>query len=358
MTLRGADREIVRRAIETGNPLPGTAGFAGEIDGALVRDVLGRQPLFYKENGDSWSHERMVLQQPISFPAGCVLHPDEEVPTRRWELPTYDPEPDHERAVAAVREAIEGVVDAIETDGLAVAFSGGVDSAALAAKLDVPLYTVGFPESHDLEAARSAATLLGRELREVTVTHKDIERAIPRVVEVLGRTNAMDVQIALGLFFVGEQIHADGFDRVALGQGADELFGGYAKVENAPEDHRVEAETVRGARREVMETLPDQLERDTLTLAGAGVEPVTPLLHDAVVRSALSLPDELLVDDTHRKVALRRAVSDWLPAELAFREKKAMQYGTLISRELDRLARQAGYKRRMDNHIQKYIESR
>jgi len=357
MTIREADRETVRRAVETGDPLPGTGGFAGEIDGMLVRDVLGRQPLFYEpENGD-WSGERRTLEQPVSFPAGCIFGPDQETPSQRWKVPTVEPETNHDSAIETLRQAIETAVGSIDTDGLAIAFSGGVDSALLAAKLEVPLYTVGFPESHDLEAARTAADLLGMELREVILTHEDIEQAIPPVVEALGRTNAMDIQIALGLYFVGEQISADGYDRVALGQGADELFGGYAKVENAPDDHRVEAETVRGARREVMDTLPDQLERDVLTLRAAGVEPVTPLLHDAVVQAALALPDELLVNDQHRKVALRHAVRGWLPDELAFRGKKAMQYGTLISRELDRLARQAGYKRRMDNHIQKYIET-
>ena len=35
-----------------------------------------------------------------------------------------------------------------------------------------------------------------------------------------------------------------------------------------------------------------------------------------------------------------------------------MQYGSLISRELDRLARQAGFKRRMDDHVTRYVEHR
>jgi asparagine synthase (glutamine-hydrolysing) len=38
-------------------------------------------------------------------------------------------------------------------------------------------------------------------------------------------------------------------------------------------------------------------------------------------------------------------------------DKKAVQYGSLVSRELDRLARQAGYKRRMDDHVGQYIRS-
>ena len=37
--LDGATPETVRRALDEGDPLPGTRGFAGQVDGALVRDV-------------------------------------------------------------------------------------------------------------------------------------------------------------------------------------------------------------------------------------------------------------------------------------------------------------------------------
>ena len=53
--LDGATAGTVRNAIETRDPLPGTAGFAGELDGRLVRDVLGRRPLFV--DGDAWAFD-------------------------------------------------------------------------------------------------------------------------------------------------------------------------------------------------------------------------------------------------------------------------------------------------------------
>ena len=80
------------------------------------------------------------------------------------------------------------------------------------------------------------------------------------------------------------------------------------------------------------------------------------MLSDRVVEAALSLPGSLLVDGEERKVALRRAAT-FLPEEIRTRDKKALQYGSLLSREFDRLARQAGFKRRMDDHLGQYIES-
>jgi len=355
MRLGGADPDTVRGAIERADPLPGTAGFAGALDGTLVRDVLGRYPLFFEaDSPETWSHDRLDLGDPRRLPAGHVR--DESGGRQVWTLPAFDSVGDADRAVEAVRDALDVTLGAVDTSGLAVAFSGGVDSALLAARLDAPLYTVGFPESHDLAAARSGAAVLDRDLRVVELDHGMLERAVPELARATGRTNAMDIQIALGLYLVGERVAADGFDRLALGQGADELFGGYAKVEHAPDDDRVDANTVRGARREVVETLPDQLERDQLALRAAGVQPVTPLLQDRVVRAALSLPGDCLVADDQRKWALRQAAREWLPDELATRDKKALQYGSLVARELDRLARQAGYKRRMDGHVQQYVE--
>ncbi|MDJ1433385.1 asparagine synthase-related protein [Halostagnicola sp. A-GB9-2] len=371
MTLRGADPIPVRTALQERDPLPGTAGFAGRVDDHLVRDVLGRVPLFIEgdpendrtRNADrtsgrfeTWAFDPTELNAPELFPAGSAIALNETgLPEQVWTLPDPAPYDDHDTALENLSTAIETASSTIETENTAVAFSGGVDSALVAELLDAPLYVVGFPDSHDVEAARTAADAMGRELTVVELEPADLERAVPEVVRATGRTNAMDVQIALGLYLVGERVAKDGFDRLAVGQGADELFGGYEKVVRL--DHRVDAETVRGAVRESIATLPSQLPRDICTIRAAGVEPVAPLLHDAVVDAALRLPDDLLADENTRKKGLRSVATEYLPSEVAYRDKKAVQYGSLIARELDRLARQAGYKRRIDDHVSKYIDS-
>ena len=369
--LDGAAPETVRHAIETGDALPGTTGFAGGIDGWLVRDVLGRRPVFV--DGDSWAFDPTALTEPVSLPAGTVRGLDAGADSvtgsadRHWTLPTPDPTTDDGRAVAAVREAVldrtrtvggDSSADTPSDGPVAVAFSGGVDSAVVAAGVpDAPCYVAGFDGCHDVAAAREAAAAMDRHLRVVEITHDDIRERIPDLAAATGRTNPLDLAIALPLFLVGERVAADGVDRLALGQGADELFGGYAKVAKAPDDPRVDADTVRGARRELLGTIPDQAERDVLALRAAGVEPVTPLLHDDVVAAALSLPAHLLVDGDERKVALRAAARGIVPEPVRTADKKAVQYGTYVARELDRLARQAGYKRRMDDHVERYVQS-
>ena len=366
----GGTPEDIARAIDRREPLPGRTGpprrgFAAALDVSggplLVRDVLGRYPLFAGRDGSDWAFDRVELADPVPVPGGYTrrLVDGEVAEERVWSLPHRSPERDRGTAVSAVANAVEAALGtaAGEPGETAVAFSGGVDSALVAAGLGGPCYVVGFPDSHDIETARAAAGEMDLDLRVVELGHRDIERAIPELSRTTGRTNAMDVSIALPLYLVAERVAADGFDRLAVGQGADELFGGYQKVARAPEDNRVEADTIRGARLETVRSLPDQLERDVLALRAAGIEPVAPLLDDRVVAAALSLPGDLLVDGAERKVALRRVANEWLPDSVATRDKKAVQYGSLVSRELDRLARQAGFKRRMDRHVDSYVES-
>lgn len=347
--IQGTSVGKIEPAISDRDPLPGTHGFAGRLpDGRFVRDVLGRYPLFVERTGENWAFSPTELTDPISFPAGCV--DNDQV----WTLPD-PPVYEHERiAVRTVKNALCESVAEID-DELAVAFSGGVDSAVVASELDGPCFVVGFEGSHDIESAMESARVMDLPLEIIECTHADIERAVPVVARETGRTNAMDVSIALCLYLVAERASERGYDRLAVGQGADELFGGYEKVLRT--DHRVVADSTRGATREVITSLPDQLERDVLAIRAAGVEPVAPILDDRVVSAALRLDGSMLATGNERKRVFRMAARGFVPREIAERKKKAAQYGSLIARELDRLARQAGYKRRMDDHVGTYIES-
>ena len=364
--LDGPEPGFVHDAIDRSDPLPGSDGFAGRIEHAkqgpvLVRDVLGRRPLFSERNAidptaeTTYAFSPTELDDPISVPAGVLRSIDGDI--QHWTLPKL-PALAESVAIKRVTDAVTESITRVDPTSLAVAFSGGVDSALVATGVpDAPCYVVGFEGSHDVAKAEAAANAMDRSLTIVEITHDDLTRALPRIATAINRTNPMDIAIALPLFLVAEQAHSDGYDRLALGQGADELFGGYAKHVSPADDHRVNAETVRGAVREIIQTLPAQLERDVLTLRAAGVEPVTPYLHDRVIAAALGLPESLLATPNKRKIALRRIASDHLPESVYKADKKAVQYGTYVSRELDRLARQAGFKRRMDDHVGQYIRS-
>ncbi|SEH43579.1 asparagine synthase (glutamine-hydrolysing) [Halopenitus malekzadehii] len=369
----GVTPDRVRRALRESDPFPGGAGFGGRIereDGTpiLARDVLGRVPVFVEADAadptaaGSWAFDRRSLTDPRPVPAGAILTPEGERTV--WTLPDSRADP-AAAAQTAVETATRDVirldagddVDDVESDA-AVAFSGGVDSAVIAAGApEAPCYVAGFEDCHDVAAARAAADAMDRELHEVRIDHDDLRAAVPEIAAATGRTNPMDLAIAIPLYCTARAAAADGHDRILLGQGADELFGGYSKVVEPGDDHRVDANTVQGARDETMRTLPAQIERDVGAIRATGIEPVTPLLDDRVVAAARRLPGELLATPDERKIALRSAAEGLVPESVRTAEKKAVQYGTYVSRELDRLARQAGFKRRMENHVERYVEA-
>ncbi|MFB6104400.1 MAG: asparagine synthase C-terminal domain-containing protein [Halobacteriaceae archaeon] len=353
---RGASPSSVAEVISRAAALSGLDGFGGAMpDGRLVRDVLGREPVFYDRETGDWGFEPAAVTDPVSVPAGSVVDPVEDTQHHVLVLPSSTP-----RSPDAALDALETAI----TDALAgvrdvpVAFSGGVDSGVVASGVDGPLYVVGFPEGTDIETARSAAMAMDRDLRVVEVDVATLERVVPAVAEAIGRTDVMSVAIATPLYVLAEAVADDGYDRLALGQGADELFAGYEKLAAPAGDDRVSAESTLAARDEALATIGDQIERDVLAVRAAGVEPVVPLLADGVVDAALGLPESLLVRGEARKVGLRRVARDRLPSAVASRDKRAIQYGTLVARELDRLAREAGFKRRMGDHVSTYIRAR
>lgn len=347
----GADSQDVLEAIASGDVFIGGEGFAGCLpDGRLVRDVLGRFPVFHqRDDPTTWAFNPYQLDAPTAVPAGSIV--SEETTRKVWDLPDLPVCSDESVAITQLDETISERCDAISTDALALGYSGGVDSTLLAALLRVPRYTVGFPDTKDLVAVEQS----NRDVYSHQLTHEQLERAIPHVRDAIGRSNAMDMAIGLSLYLLSKRVKRDGFDRLALGQGADELFAGYEKMAHL--DHRVEAESVLDARREILYDLANGLERDVLAVRAADVEPVFPYLGDTVIEAGLRLDSKLLVRGETRKWALRQVAHRYLSPIEASRDKAAIQYGNGVATELDRLARQAGFKRRMPMHIEKYVES-
>lgn len=215
-----------------------------------------------------------------------------------------------------------------------VALSGGVDSTLVAALARLPCLAVGVNGSHDLERAASAAGLLGLECSRVVIHREEVEEAFKSVLRVIPRKSPVDAAIATTQFFIARAARDRGYDRVLTGQGADELFGGYARYLNARD---IESQLARD-----FATLGAQAERDQAVAALHGVLLSMPYLDLRVVNAAHALPAERKVSGSLRKVALREVAGKHIPHELAWAEKKAMQYGSGVAKEIGRLARNRG----------------
>lgn len=112
--------------------------------------------------------------------------------------------------------------------------SGGLDSGLLLALMNLsgtswPTYTVGYGSTFaddELTSAAETALCLGSKHSSITITRSTFEEALPRIVDALEEPIAASSVVPM--FFVCARARED--VKVALvGQGPDELFGGYRR---------------------------------------------------------------------------------------------------------------------------------
>ena len=112
--------------------------------------------------------------------------------------------------------------------------SGGLDSGLLLALMNLngkawPTYTVGYGSSFaddELEDAAATARILGSNHTSISISRDTFEKTLPKIVECLEEPIASSSVVPM--YFVCQRARQD--VKVALvGQGPDELFGGYKR---------------------------------------------------------------------------------------------------------------------------------
>lgn len=139
----------------------------------------------------------------------------------------------------AVEELFQLYRDAVKRHLLAdvpvgILLSGGLDSGLLLALMnehgrDWPAYTVGYGKKYaddELVDAAETASLLGARHHQVMLDREGFEKALPNIVRFLEEPVAASSVVPM--YFVCQRARQD--VKVALiGQGPDELFGGYTR---------------------------------------------------------------------------------------------------------------------------------
>ncbi|MDH7593373.1 MAG: asparagine synthase C-terminal domain-containing protein [Methanomicrobiales archaeon] len=231
--------------------------------------------------------------------------------------------------------AIAKAVELRRDEGI-VALSGGVDSALIAAIAGLPALVVGTEGCQDHAIARRVAEALHLRLEVMTVTVDGAREALEEVVALFPGCSALDAGIAATLYLVAGASASLGHSRVLTGQGADELFAGYAR--------HLRSTDLESDLRHDLESLRTQIARDQAVAAHFGVYFSLPYMDCRVVAAARSIPAEAKIVSGVRKSPLRQVAERYLGREFAYREKKAMQYGSGIWGCLKRIACQEGFR--------------
>ena len=189
--------------------------------------------------------------------------------------------------------------------------------------------------------------MLGLSLTCATITLKEIETALHEVIGVIPKKDPVNTSIALTQFFIARWAGQHGYRRIITGQGADELFGGYTRYLETP--------TLAEDLERDFAGLEQQADRDQAVAALHGTYLSLPYMDVRVVRAAHAIPAADKVKDGRRKIPLRQVAERHIPAEFAWYEKKAMQYGSGVWKVLQKLARKNGYKTSIQDYIDHII---
>ena len=207
-----------------------------------------------------------------------------------------------------------------------LAFSGGLDSAILAKISNSPLYTVGLKDSYDLKNAREVSKILRKELTIIQVSEDQVMQTIPRVAKLIGE-NPLDVEIAIPFYLLLRNLPNE--PGLILGHGADELFGGYKRYEKWAGTPTLKTEL----EKDITELDSILRRRERKIAAQFGVNLFFPYLDPKIKEFAQNLPAEEKVSNEGRKLILRETAKLLhLPEEVCSQPKKAIQYGTGISK--------------------------
>ncbi len=186
-------------------------------------------------------------------------------------------------------------------------------------------FAVGLKESPDLVAARKVAEHIGTVHHEVNFTIEEGLDALRDVIYHIETYDVTTIRASTPMYLLARVIKSMGVKMVLSGEGADELFGGYLYFHKAPDAKAFHEETIRKLSKL---HLYDCL-RANKSLAAWGVEGRVPFLDKEFMDVAMRInpADKMSGGGKIEKHILRKAFEDYLPQEVAWRQKEQFSDG-------------------------------
>ncbi|CAD5224753.1 unnamed protein product [Bursaphelenchus okinawaensis] len=331
------------------------------------RDPLGVRPLFYGFQNDGslvFGSEVKCISQLVQkveyFPPGCCaqiklsqLINKAPVHIRQYYFVPSIPNltVDATGAIETIRNLLVDSVHKRLMGNRQFGFmlSGGLDSSLIAAIASQYLtdvkpvaFSVGFEDSPDLEMARKVAEHLGIAHEILIITPEECLAIIPEVIYALETFDPLIIRCGVAHYLLCKHIAKHSDVKVLLsGEGADELFGSYAYMQNAPNTAYLH--------REIIRRLKHLHQYDVLRCDRAtschGLEIRVPFLDKKIIDFCARLPPKFkLSSGKMEKYLLRKAFDGWIPHDVLWRSKEGfsealgkMCLGTIVHDYVDNL---------------------
>ena len=321
----------------------------------VARDPIGVIPLYlgYDDNGNTFfASELKALEgyckeiEPF-LPGHCYDSTTREMKQwykRDWQ--SYDAVKDNVSDIDVLRNALEDAVkrQLMSDVPYGVLLSGGLDSSVISAIANkfsrrrietqsqqeawwprLHSFAVGLKGAPDLAAARKVADFIGTVHHEINYTVQEGLDAIRDVIYYIETYDVTTVRASTPMYLLARVIKSMGIKMVLSGEGADEIFGGYLYFHKAPNAKEFHEETVRKISKL---HLYDCL-RANKSLSAWGVEGRVPFLDKEFLDVAMRInpEDKMSKDGKMEKWILRKAFEDYIPKEIAWRQKEQFSDG-------------------------------
>ncbi|MCP3682839.1 MAG: asparagine synthase [bacterium] len=247
------------------------------------------------------------------------------------------------QAKSLLKKDLEEAVQARAKDNFGILLSGGIDSSLLAliAKKpnhDFTCYSVGLKNSEDLEWAQKASLLMHLKLKTRILSLDEAETIIKKVTKILKEPSVVKVGVASVVYAAAEIAKKDKIKTLFSGLGSEELFAGYQRHKLAKDVNKECWSGLRGM-------WSRDLERDFIIAKKAKIKLATPFLDKNVIKTSMSIPSKYkLTKETDKAIIREVALDLGLPREIAYRKKRAAQYGSSFDKAIKKLSKKHGFK--------------
>ncbi len=321
----------------------------------IGRDHIGIIPLYQgwdKQGAYYVASELKALEGYCNkieeFLPGQYYYSPDNKPTKWYvrDWMEYDNVKDNSSSVEELRRALE---DAVERQLMSdvpygVLLSGGLDSSIISAVAkkfaakriesgniedawwpQLHSFAIGLEGSPDLAAARKVAEHIGSVHHEINFTVQEGLDAIRDVIYHIETYDVTTVRASTPMYLLSRYIKSMGVKMVLSGEGADEIFGGYLYFHKAPNAEEFHKETVR----KLSKLHQYDCLRANKSLASWGVEGRVPFLDKEFMDVAMRLNpiDKMAGNGKIEKHILRLAFEDYLPKDIAWRQKEQFSDG-------------------------------
>ncbi len=319
-----------------------------------ARDPLGIKPLYKAQIGDGLAFaselkafDGLGLSAIESIAPGTLF--DSVDGSRQWyRMPQGAVSADATADVGATAHELRLVLEEAVSKWMVADvevgsfLSGGLDSSIIAALASqsvthgsLKTFAVGTAGSPDLLAARQVADHIGSDHHEHAFTAQDVADALPHVIYHLESSDVDLVRSAIPTLFAARLARRH-VKAVLTGEGADELFAGYAYHQAYVDDPRALADELTRSLGTMHNINLQRVDRVTMS---ESLEARTPFLDRDLIDVAQSIPAALKLcrttpdspDSTGpitEKWILRKACSDLLPHSLVWRKKAQFDEGS------------------------------